>query len=66
MFQMLFGLSVVSPILATGMTRSDDRTCGSVSGSSGSDCGTGCRTLGLGVLVLLMLVLRLWLGLCLR
>jgi predicted Na+-dependent transporter len=35
-------------------------TFGSVPGRSGSDCGTGCRTVGLGVLVLLLLVLRLW------
>ena len=52
------GLPVVSPLLPAGMTRSDDRAFGRVPRSNGSDCGTGCRSLSLGVLVLL-LVLRL-------
>jgi hypothetical protein len=43
------------------MTSSDDRTGGGIP-SSGSDDGTGCRTLGLRVFVLLLLSLRLLLG----
>jgi hypothetical protein len=45
---MLFGLPVASPVLATGMTRSDDRACGSVPGGSGSDCGPAAAPLALG------------------
>jgi len=73
----LLVLSVVPPLLATGMPSSDDRARGSVS-RNGSDCGSGCRTLSpigrtlavllfLGVLLLLglllLLVLLLLLGL---
>ena len=52
-------MSVVPSLLATGMTRSDDCARSSVPCRSGSDCGTGCGTLSIGVLVLLLLVLRL-------
>jgi len=42
---MLLLVPVVPPLLTTGMTSSDDRACGCVAGSCGSDGGTGCCTL---------------------
>ena len=60
-------LPVVPPLLATGMSSSDDRARASVPHRA-SDYGTACRALSpisrtLGVLLLLRL--RLLLGLCL-
>ena len=65
----LLVFSIGPPLFATVMACSDDRALGRVPRSSGSDGGTGRRTLSLRVLVLLLLGLgRRWgcRRLCLR